>query len=154
MTIILVETIVGVLGYIKWLRRHGELDEVKTGFAKVLISYQHAGNLDQYIQDFITGRISISRKRKRFSSVVRAVASMLVGTLACALIFRFMSPGLLAKTIIGALLMIPSVHLLSVAIAEEADENGISRFEKSAREQLSSARENGTVEAWVAELAQ
>ena len=153
MAIISVEVIVGVLGYRKWLRLHGERDEVKTGFVKALIAHRHAGDLDRYIQDFITGKISITRKRKRFSSVVRAVASMFIGILVCVLIFRLLAPGLLVKTILGALLMIPSAHLLAVAIAEEADENGISRFERSAREQLSSARENGAIEAWMEKFA-
>jgi len=153
MVILLVEMTVGILSYVKWLRSHGELDRVKTGFFESIISHRNAGSLDEYIQDFITGKFSISRKRKCLSTALHALASVAVGSLMALLVFRLFSLGLLVKTIVGTLLMVPSAYLLAVAIAEESDENAINRFEKAVREQLSSAKENGTVEAWVAEFS-
>jgi hypothetical protein len=154
LTIILVEIGVAVRGYLKWLTNHGELDRVKTAFATSIHSHRDDGSLDRYVQDFLSGTTSLTIKRKRSSSVARSAVSMVVGVIVCILVFRIMSLGVFAKTIIAALVMAPSAHLLAVAIAEEADQNRISQFDRLARQQLSLAVKAGTVERWVEEFAQ
>jgi hypothetical protein len=151
--VFLLEMIFGILSYRYWVRRYGVFHALRLDFIKSLESHRDNGSLAQYLDDFIAGRTSISRKRKRFPTRLWTFVSMVVGALLSVIVLRHLPIGLLIRTIIGPPLMLPFLSLVSLTIAEEQDENKISSFEKWAREQLLASKESGTVESWIAQLA-
>lgn len=150
--VFLVQMIVGILSYKYWLRNYGAFARVKAEFVRSLEERRNNGSLDQYIEDFTSGKISISSNRKRLATLGWMFVAMVAGVAVCIVIMKFIPVGLFLRSIIAIIAVSPFLYLVSVAVAEEADENKISGFEKAAREQLPARKESGTIDSWIAEL--
>jgi hypothetical protein len=149
-----IEFVLGTTAFIYWMKHRSNSLAAKSRFVEFLQSVRHDANIEQIIDGLASGKTSVFEKKKFLSFYLLTGASMFVGVGLLFVIVRFMFPGLgLAfRTVLGCLLIAPFIVLVAIAVAEEMDQVKILSFEKASAERALTHCQNGTLEAFLAEL--
>jgi len=138
---LLVELVAGVAVFLYWLRRQSSYAEARSQFFSALRAHHAEGNLAQYLQDVNEGKVVFCEKAKSFAIYIRIAVSM-IGGVGLTFLVKLLGAGLLLRFLVGTLAIFPFIYFVSLAIAEEYDENRIAGFvQNSARELLTATPE-------------
>jgi hypothetical protein len=150
--VILVELIAAISVFIFSRRRKSELNLAREEVARSLKVHLIQGTLEQQLEDLATGRVSIYERKKSPVIYWWIGITMIVGVGLIYVVARFTGAGVLIRTIVGMLSILPFVYFVSTAIAEEFDDNNISSFEKNTARQLLLKSRDGSIESDINEM--
>ena len=77
---------------------------------------------------------------------------MVLGVAFIFLVARFTGAGLILRTLVGILAILPFIYFVVTAIAEEFDDNRISNFERTTGRQLLLKSQEGSIESDINEM--
>ena len=150
--VLFVELIAGIAVFVHWLRRKSDFNLAKEKFAESLKQHLLQGTLLQQLEDIAAGKISIYRRQVSLKMYLRMGISMVLGVAVIFVLARFTGAGVIIRTIVGILSILPFVYFVSIAIAEEFDDNRISRFERNTSRQLLTKSQDELIEKDIEEL--
>ena len=152
LVVLLVELIAGLAVFVLWLRRKSNFNLAKEKFAESLKQHLVEGTLLQQLEDIAVGKISVYQRQKSLKMYLWMGISMVLGVTVIFLVARFTGAGLILRTIIGSLSILPFIYFVTIAIAEEFDDNRISRFERNTSKQFLMKNQDETIENDIEEL--
>jgi hypothetical protein len=149
-----IEFVLGATAFIYWLKRRSNFLAAKTKFIKFIQSKRQDASIAQIIDGLASGKTSLVEKKQLLPFYLLTGAAMFVGVGLLFMIVRFIFPGLglAARTVLGCLLIAPFIVLVAIAIAEEMDRVKIMNYEKISAERALAHCQNGTLDAFLAEL--
>lgn len=150
--VFLVELIAGVLVFIFCRRRKSELSLAREEMARSLKVHLIQGTLEQRLEDLAAGRVSIYERKKVPAIYLWIGVTMIVGVGLIYAVARFTGAGIVIRTIVGTLSILPFICCVSTAIAEEFDDNSIARFEQNTARQLLTKSREGSIESQINEM--
>jgi hypothetical protein len=148
------ELIAGILVYAYCRRHRSGLGAAKAELTTTIKDHYRQGTLEQYIGCVASGTKSILSKKGRLTQYLCVALSGIAGACIVYFIKQYAGAGVALRTIVGVLAMLPFIGLLAMGIAEEADENKISDFEKLTAKLLLQDIKEGNVDQRIAELSQ
>jgi peptidoglycan/LPS O-acetylase OafA/YrhL len=148
----LCELIAGIMVYVYWRRHRSELSLAEAQFASSAKDHYSRGSLERYMVDVARGKESIYTRKRSLLPYLWVFLAGILGFLVIYSIKHFTEIGVVLRTIIGILAILPFTSLLSIQFAIEADENGISAYEKNTAEQVLDKIKTGTIELHIKEL--
>ncbi len=106
----------------------------------------------QQLEDIAAGKISVYQRPKSLMIYVWTGVSAVLGVAVIFVVARLIGAGLIIRTIVGILSILPFIYFVAVAIAEEFDDNSISRFERNTSRQLLMKSQEGSIENDISEM--
>jgi hypothetical protein len=143
--VLLVELIAGIAVFVYWLRRESDFNHARNEFAEFLKLHLVEGTLLQQLEDIAEGRLSVCQRKRSLKIYLWLGISGALGVAVIFLVARFTPAGIIIRTIIGSLSILPFIYFVSIAIAEEFDDNRISRFERNTSRLLLLRSQDGTI---------
>ena len=150
--VLFVELIAGLAVFVLWLRRKSDFNLAKEKFAESLKQHLVEGTLLQQLEDIAVGKISVYQRHKSLKMYLWMGISMVLGVTVIFLVAHFTGAGVIIRSIVGILSILPFVCFVSIAIAEEFDDNRISRFERNTSKQFLTKNQDETIENDIEEL--
>jgi len=150
--VLFVELIAGLAVFVLWLRRKSDFNLAKEKFAESLKQHLVQGTLLQQLEDIAVGKISVYQRQKSLKMYLWMGISMVLGVAVIFVLARFTGAGVIIRTIVGILSILPFVYFVSIAIAEEFDDNRISRFERNTSRQFLLKSQDQTIENDIEEM--
>lgn len=144
--------IAGITVFVYWIRQNSELTLAKKGYIQFLKAHLLDGTLVQQLEAIADGRISVHQPKRSWQLYLQVVISMILGVGVIFLVARFTGAGLVIRTIVGILVILPFVYFIAVGIAEEYDDNRIISYERFTSRQLLEKSQNGSVADDINEL--
>jgi hypothetical protein len=143
----LCEISAAIFVYFNWLRNRSGLTIAKAELVKAVRDHSHNETLEPYIQNVANGEISLVPKRKWLMPYLTVFLSGVLGFLIILCMKFLTGAGVVLRTMVGTLAMLPFTWLLAVEISKEADDNRIVNYERStARLVLEKTKEGATSE--------
>jgi hypothetical protein len=145
--VFLVELIAGISVFVFSRRRRSELPLAMEELARFLKVHLIQGTLTQQLEDLAAGKVCVYQRKKSLIIYLWIGISMIGGGALMYVLARFTGAGLVIRTIVGMVSILPFVYFVSTAIAEEFDDNKISSFEKNTGRQLLLKSVDGSIES-------
>jgi hypothetical protein len=152
LVVILVQLIAGILVFVLSLRRKSELNLAREEFARFLKLHLIQGTLPEQLEGIAKGSIAIYQRKKSWALYLWTGISMVLGVAVIFVVARFTPAGLVIRTIVGSLSILPFIYFISTGIAEEFDDNRISRFERTTGKQLLQKSQEESIENDINEM--
>jgi hypothetical protein len=150
--VFLVQLIAGIWIFVRQRRRKSELGLAREEFARSLKVHLIQGTLARQLEDIAAGKVFVYQRRKSLRIYVWTGISMVLGVAFIFLVARFTGVGLILRTLVGSLAILPFIYFVVTAIAEEFDDNRISNFERTTGRQLLLKSQEGSIENDINEM--
>ena len=150
--VLLVELIAGISVFVYWRRRKSELNFAREEFAQFSSTHLKEGTLLQQLEGIAAGKIAVYQRRKSLMIYAWTGLAAVLGVALIYIVARLIGAGLIIRTIVGILAILPFIYFVAVAIAEEFDDNSISRFERNTSRQLLMKSRDGSIENDITEM--
>jgi len=146
--------IAGIAVFVHWTRHKSELTLARKAYAQFLKARLLDGTLVQQLEAMANGRCSVHHPNRSWHLYLRVVISMILGIGVIFVVARFTGAGLVIRTIVGILAILPFIYFVTVGIAEEFDDNRIISFERTTSRQLLEKSQHESLAGEINEMAE